>query len=281
MSTYRLAFGALVCALVIPFSALAETGHDHAAHGEHDHAAHGDTGHGTAHDHAAHDSQGHSDTGHAAHGDAAHGDAAHGHDSHDPTFADINWMYGLLGERPDVEPSLMYRPVGMPAPVGAMLINSGILFFVLFRMGRGPVKEALKKRKQTILQGFEEAGQMKATAGARLAEYEAKLAKIDEEIARVRTQMREAAELERKRVLQEANERCERMARDAQLLIEQELKAAREELLRETAKKALKSAEALINAQLNAGDKERLLQDYLTTLSKNASQGMSAKGGQA
>jgi len=233
------------------------------------------------------------DHGPAQNGDehaAAQPEAAEGeHGGHDAHGADgpgeINWMYGFLGEREGEEPSLLWRPVGMPSPVGAMFLNTGILFFVLYRMAKKPVAEGLKKRKQSILQGFAEAGQMRDVAAQRLAEYERKLGAIDDEIERVRVQMREGAALERKRVLQEAKERCERMERDARLLIEQELKAAREELIRETAKGALKSAEGLITAQLTGDDKQRLLQDYLATLGKNVSSGgkigVNARGGQA
>jgi F0F1-type ATP synthase membrane subunit b/b' len=99
-----------------------------------------------------------------------------------------------------------------------------------------------------------------------LADYEQKLNSIDQEIERVRVQMREAAEIERKRVLQEAKERRERMERDARILVEQELKAAREQLIQETARVSLESAQKLIVAQLTAGDKERLLQEYLTSV---------------
>jgi F-type H+-transporting ATPase subunit b len=232
-------------------------------------------------DHAA----GHADAhGAASHGASEHGASDHGgHGDHGP--GEVNWMHGLLGERAGEEPSLLWRPVGTPPPVGAQLINTAILFFILFRVARKPLTEGLKKRKQTILQGFAEAGQMKEAAAARLAEYERKLAAIDDEISRVRVQMQQGAEQERARVLQEAKERCERMERDAKLLIEQELKAAREQLIVETAKRALESAQKLITTQVSSGDKERLLQEYLATLGKSVGGGgvinVNARGGQA
>jgi F-type H+-transporting ATPase subunit b len=248
-------------------------GHDQASHNE----AHGNAPHGNAHG-VAHDEHG---------ADQEHGATHGGHDAHgEHALGEINWMSGILGESKEAsEPSLLWRPVGMPPPVGAQLINSGILFFILFRVARKPVAEGLKKRKQTILQGFAEAGQMKEAAAARLAEYEQKLAAIDDEINRVRVQMQQGAEQERARVLQEAKERCERMERDAKLLIEQELKAAREQLIAETSKRALDSAQKLVAAQVTAGDKDRLLQEYLATLSKSVGGGgvikVNARGGLA
>lgn len=216
-------------------------------------------------DHAAHDAEhGKHGAGHDGDGEAHDDVHGAGHDDHGP--GEVNWFYGMLGERPDVEPSALWRPVGMPAPYGAMLLNTSILFFVLYRVGSKKVSEGLKERKRSILKGFEEAGQMKQAATTRLADYEQKLDSIDQEIERVRVQMREAAEIERKRVLQEAKERRERMERDARILVEQELKAAREQLIQETARVSLESAQKLIVAQLTAGDKERLLQEYLTSV---------------
>ncbi|HEX3597203.1 MAG TPA: hypothetical protein VHU80_18975, partial [Polyangiaceae bacterium] len=93
-----------------------------------------------------------------------------------------------------------------------------------------------------------------------------KLKHIDSEVQRIRTEMRQAAESERRRVLQEAKERRERMERDAHLLVEQESKAARESLSRETVQAALRSAEELITNSLSGADREKLSNEYFETL---------------
>ena len=68
---------------------------------------------------------------------------------------------------------------------------------------------------------MEEAARMKSDAEKSLAEYEQKLASIDQEIERVRREMRAAGESERVRILADARARRERMERDARLLVEQ------------------------------------------------------------
>jgi len=113
-------------------------------------------------------------------------DSALDHEHHVPSLADFNWYYGFLGEKAGVEPSFLYRPKGMPVPFGAMLLNSLILYYLLIRFAKKPIADALKARKVSILRGMEEAGKMKSEAEARLADYEQKLATIDEEIERVR-----------------------------------------------------------------------------------------------
>jgi F-type H+-transporting ATPase subunit b len=201
----------------------------------------------------------------AASGDAApEHEAAEDHEHHVPKLEEYNWFNGFLGEKDGVEPSFLWRPKGMPVPFGAMLLNSAILYYLLVRFAKKPIAEALKSRKASILRGMEEAGKMKQDAQAQLADYEQKLANVDQEIERVRTDMRASGEAERKRILAEAKEKRTRMERDAQTLISQELKAARESLQAELTRAALRSAEATLRSKLTASDQSRLADEYLT-----------------
>jgi len=199
----------------------------------------------------------------AASGTGEETEAAEDHEHHVPKFEDYNFFYGFLGEKDDVEPSILWRPVGTPVPFGAMLLNSAVLYWLLIRFAKKPIADALKSRKANILRGMEEAGQMKKDAEARLADYEQKLATVDQEIERVRQDMRSAGESERKRILAEAKEKRTRMERDAQTLISQELKSAREGLLSEMSRAALRSAESTLRSRVTAADQARLAEDYL------------------
>lgn len=196
---------------------------------------------------------------------AEHGE--HGAEHGDDT--PFNWAYGFVGEKDGEEPSLLYRPKGMAPPFLANVINFAILFTIIVSAGKKPIAEALKKRKERLVGSMEEAAKMKADSEKSLAEYEKKLAHLDDEIERIRREMRESAEAERQRILTEAKERRERMERDAKILIEQELKAAREALMRETVSSAMRSAEELLSKQLGSADQDRIARDFLETV-KNA-----------
>jgi F-type H+-transporting ATPase subunit b len=200
---------------------------------------------------------------HDAHGEpgehGAHGEAH----EHEQAF---NWADGFLGEKEGVEPSLLYRAPGTPAPFLANVLNAGLLFWILVAASKKPVAEALKNRKERLIGAMEEAGRMKAEAQATLTQYEERLKHLDEEIGRIRREMHEAAEIEQKRVLTEAKERRARMERDAALLVEQERKGARETLIRETVSGALKSAEDLLKSHVGQADKDRLTRDFLATV---------------
>jgi F-type H+-transporting ATPase subunit b len=202
---------------------------------------------------------------------AAHGEhASEGHASgeHEEGEATFNWAYGFLGEKEGVPPGLVYRPKGMAPPFLANVLNALVLFTIIVAAGRKPIALGLRKRKERIVHGMEEAGRMKTEASARLAEYEEKLKQIEREIERIRTEMREAAESERRRVLQEAKERRDRMEKDARLLVEQESKAAREKLARETIAAAVRSAEEIITRSIGPADRDRMITEYFETLDR-------------
>jgi F-type H+-transporting ATPase subunit b len=191
---------------------------------------------------------------------------------------EFNWAYGFVGEKEGVEPGLVYRPKGMAPPFLANLFNAAIFFGVLLYIGKKPVAQALHKRKERTVAGMEEAAKMKADAERRLAEYEAKLANVDAEIERIHREMREAAEAEQHRILTEAKERRERMERDARLIVEQESKAAREQLVRETVATALRSAQALLAKDVSPADHERIAAEHLEAVGRGAVAGTSSGG---
>jgi F-type H+-transporting ATPase subunit b len=172
----------------------------------------------------------------------------------------------MLGEKKGVEPSVLWRAPGTPPPYLSMLINTLALAFVLVKLAKGPVVNGLRTRREKLLKGIEEASRMKAEAEKSLAEYRLKLDNIDSEIERVRQEMRQSAEAERKRILEEAGHRREGLEAEAKLLIEQELSALHEQLRRETAAAALRSARELLKAQTTGEDQRRLCDGFLQDL---------------
>jgi F-type H+-transporting ATPase subunit b len=181
---------------------------------------------------------------------------------------DVNWVYGLIGERDGVEPSLLYRPKGMPVPFLATLINWAILVGLIVSLARKQLPAALAKRKATIVQGMEEAQRLRDDSAKRLREYEDKLAKIDSDIERIKSEMQRAGEQERDRILAEAVERRTRMERDARRLIETELDAVKESLRREVVNAALREAKKSIETQVASNDQQRLFDEAITSLKK-------------
>src|SRR5262245_54912073 len=103
-------------------------------------------------------------------------------------------------------------------------------------------------------------------AEARLEEYEEKLENIESTLAEVRAEYAAQAEVEKKHILAEAEERRVRMRRDAEFRIEQERKAIREALLAEAVVAATAAAETLIQKQISRADHDRMAADYLASV---------------
>jgi F-type H+-transporting ATPase subunit b len=182
------------------------------------------------------------------------------------SLSDINWYYGLIGESSDPTPSLLFRPKGMPTPFLATLINWVVLVWLIVMVAKKQLPAALKKRKASLVSGMEEAARVKTQARGRLGELETKLSHVDEEIERIKAEMQRASELERERVLREAEERRVRMERDAARLIESELDSAKEELRRDVVNAALRQAADEVGRQLTGHDQERLFEDAMGSL---------------
>lgn len=212
-----------------------------------------------AEEHESSHTAGHSVTG----GEAAPGEgAAESHEHHQ----EFNWYFGVLGEKADAEPGLLWRAPGTPAPFVAQLFNTLLLVGLFVRFGKQPLARGLADRRQRILRGFEEAAAMKAEATEQLRVYRSKLDNLGAEIERVRKEMRENSEAERRRALTEAEARRARMEQEARVLIERELGALREELTKETALAALASARELLKRSVSTDDHRRLCEEYLQKL---------------
>jgi F-type H+-transporting ATPase subunit b len=154
----------------------------------------------------------------------------------------------------------------MPVPFAAQLFNSLLLIGLLVKFAKAPIAKGLAERRQRISRGIDEATAMRAEATEQLRVYRAKLDNLDSEIERVRREMRESAESERKRVLEEAGVRRLRLEQEAKLLIDRELSMVREELTRATARAALESARELLKRSVSTDDHRRLCDEYLHNL---------------
>jgi len=183
-----------------------------------------------------------------------------------------NWWRGILMVNDDLAKSpnpvyqLLFREKDQPPPFLATLLNFGVLAFILYRFGRKPLAEALVKRKQAIMAEIDNATKLRDEAEARLHDYEDRLDRMEDTLAELQAEFAVSAEVEKKHVLAEAEERRVRMRRDAEFRIEQELKTARAELLQEAVANAVLAAEEILAKQVGASDLDRLAEDYLSSV---------------
>lgn len=153
-----------------------------------------------------------------------------------------------------------------PPPFLASLLNFGLLAFVIVRFGKKPIAEALMKRKQSIMQEIDNATRLREEAEARLQTYEDKFETMEETLEQLKGELALQAEIEKKHLLNEAEERRARMKRDAEFRIEQELKAAKSELLQAAVQSAVEAAEELLKKSASAQDQDRMTKEYLSAI---------------
>jgi len=205
----------------------------------------------------------------------------------------INWWQGIIGAKneavqfaPPDEHGHVHRTDGFvsqllwryenehdpcdtknqPPPFLANLLNFGLLAFLIYRFGKKPLVEALATRKRTMMQEIDNATRLKNEAEARLSDYEDKLQRLDETLEQLKTDYAAQGEAERAHVLAEAEERRGRMKRDVEFRLEQELKAAKAQLLLESVESAVVAAEELLRKKVGAADQDRSADEYLVGL---------------
>jgi F-type H+-transporting ATPase subunit b len=192
---------------------------------------------------------------------------ANGHGAHDahhvPHFSDINWWHGLIGEKEGVAPSLLWRAPGTPIPLGALLLNTAILFFLIGRFGAPGVRQGLVDRKRRIAGDIERAAEMRKEAEGQLAHYEEKLEQMEAEMSRIKQEMREQAELDRKRALEDAQARRLLIEQESKTLIAHELSQARYDATMKAVSGAVNAAREEVKKSLSQQDHERLAQEFL------------------
>lgn len=196
-----------------------------ASHGEH-----------TTHQEAAPAHDGHGgDAAHDAHGEGGHGEGDHG------AHGSKGWVA-----------TDTYR-----------VINFAVLAIALFFVLRKPVANAMNGRIEGIRNQLEELEAKKAKAQAELAEYERKLATLDAEAGKIEAEYQRQGEEARERILKEAEAAAAKLKEQASKNIENEFKRAKQSLQAEILEHALTKAEAILRANINYEDQERLVDEYL------------------
>ncbi|HEY8429513.1 MAG TPA: ATP synthase F0 subunit B [Sandaracinaceae bacterium] len=146
------------------------------------------------------------------------------------------------------------------------VVNFLILLAILTWLLRKPLMTFLENRRLAVLEGLEEARRLKEAAEKKFQEYSERLAHLDEELAKLRQEMVQAGETERDRIIAEAEARAARMRKDAQFVIDQQMKQLRADLTREAIEAAIAAAEKALAEQTSAADQQRLAEAYLREL---------------
>jgi F-type H+-transporting ATPase subunit b len=152
----------------------------------------------------------------------------------------------------------------------ASLINFAILVGVLVWFGRKPLQGFLLARRHAVEEGMAEGARIKEEAEAKFREYSARLAQLDSEVNKLRTEIRDAADKEKARILEESENRVKRLKQETERLIEQQIQQLHSDVMREVVDTAVSTAETVLRDKLNTQDQQRLAREYLVQINKAA-----------
>ena len=143
------------------------------------------------------------------------------------------------------------------------VMNFGVLAVALVFLLRKPVKKALGARIEGIREQLQELEARKGEAEKQLAEYNEKLARLDQEAEQIVSNYIEQGKEAKARIIEEAKASAEKLEEQAKRAIEHEFKKAKEKLKAEVAEQSLAKAEELIQARITGDDQEKLVDEYL------------------
>lgn len=138
----------------------------------------------------------------------------------------------------------------------------GVLIFVL----RRPWGEFWKGRADQIRSQVDEAKRLKAQEEGRYRALSLRVAAIEQEVTALVTSLREEGDLEKSRLISEAEQYAAQLRSDSKKIAEQEVRKARELLKGEAIRLSLELAERLIREKIGPEDQRGLAERYLSRL---------------
>ena len=151
-------------------------------------------------------------------------------------------------------------------PVGWLIVDFAVFFFLLVRFGGGPLSAYLLNRHTAVKKAIEEAQAAKADAEKKAREFEARVNALDVEVTKIRDEFKKSGEALRDRILESGRRMGERIAADAKTTIAAEETRAHELLKQEAARLALQLAEKAVREKVGAPDHKRLNEDFVREL---------------
>jgi F-type H+-transporting ATPase subunit b len=148
-------------------------------------------------------------------------------------------------------------------PMVGKIVNFAILAGTVFYFGRKPIAGYLASRKEQVRADLVAAEAMKKTAAAQIAEMDAKLAALPAELEALRARGRDEIAAEQQRIRQLADAERTRLIDQAAREIEQRTRLAERELVEHAASLAVDVARTRITDQITDADQARLVDRYL------------------
>ena len=160
-----------------------------------------------------------------------------------------------------VEPYLNY-----PGFEAWKFINLTIFLIIMISLLRKPLSGAFKAKREQIRAELIKAEEERRAAEARLAETEARLARLEAEKQNVLSKAQMEAEAEKRRIAEQTEFEVRKLREQAENEINRTAKQAKQELRRLSAEETVRQAEELIKQKINPQIDARLVKENIQTI---------------
>lgn len=144
------------------------------------------------------------------------------------------------------------------------VMNFAIMAAILFKLLKKPLGRYFASRREDIQKMLADLELKKQEAEQKCAEYKAKLAALDEETQKIVSEYVQEGEMERAKILEVAERQAAYIKEQAELSIQQEIKAAKDSLQKEVSELSVTAAEDILRKNMQSDDQERLVGDFMT-----------------
>lgn len=146
------------------------------------------------------------------------------------------------------------------------LFNFGVLLFILIKFGGSAINKSLRVRHDKMKADLDEAQRLRADAEARFKTQEARLANLQSELSALRQSMKDSAEAEKRRLIDVAEARAQRIEEETRFLLDQQVKQAELSFKAEVANAAARIAEEIVRRSVNTSDQQRLVSSFIADI---------------
>jgi len=143
-----------------------------------------------------------------------------------------------------------------------------VLFLIYILRNKVRIGQVFNNRAASITRELEQARRDKQESQQRLAELEARLGRLDQEVTDIREQAERESEREAERIRQTAAADAQKIKQAAHREIEGAMKAATGELRAFVAEQSVALADGIIRREIRADDNTRMVNKFIDDLSE-------------
>jgi F-type H+-transporting ATPase subunit b len=152
---------------------------------------------------------------------------------------------------------------GITGEVFWQIVSFVLLVTMLIYVLKKPVRAFLLKRQGEIKNSLEQSARKEEESRTHFDKWEEKLNSLSREIDNLHQRISQEAEVERKGIIERAQEEGDRIRKQAQVVAEQEVRKARLILRKEMVDLSMEMAEKLLREATQPQDQEKLVKEFM------------------